>query len=99
MAFHWLDDSLSARAEQGLLRQRHCQQYEKDSIICINGEHYLNFSSNDYLGMRQHEGVLQSWVEGLAQFGGGSGASPLVTGHTQAHFEAAQEGLLIALTY
>ena len=25
MAFHWLDDSLSARAEQGLLRQRHCQ--------------------------------------------------------------------------
>ncbi len=85
MAFHWLDDSLSERAEQGLLRQRHCQQYEKDSIICINGEHYLNFSSNDYLGMRQHEGVLQSWVEGLAQFGGGSGASPLVTGHTQAH--------------
>ena len=85
MAFHWLDDSLSARAEQGLLRQRHCQQYEKDNIICINGEHYLNFSSNDYLGMRQHEGVLQSWVEGLAQFGGGSGASPLVTGHTQAH--------------
>ncbi|CAA0305098.1 8-amino-7-oxononanoate synthase [Alteromonas alvinellae] len=85
MAFHWLEDSLSARAEQGLLRQRHCQQYEKDNIICINGEHYLNFSSNDYLGMRQHEGVLQSWVEGLAQFGGGSGASPLVTGHTQAH--------------
>ena len=85
MAFHWLDDALSARAEQGLLRQRHCQQYEKDSIICINGEHYLNFSSNDYLGMRQHEGVLQSWVEGLAQFGGGSGASSLVTGHTQAH--------------
>ena len=35
--------------------------------------------------MRRHEGVLQSWVEGLAQFGGGSGASPLVTGHTQAH--------------
>lgn len=85
MAFNWLEDSLSARAQQGLLRQRHCQQYEKDSIICINNEHYLNFSSNDYLGMRQHEGVLQSWVEGLAQFGGGSGASPLITGHTQAH--------------
>ncbi|WP_394220901.1 aminotransferase class I/II-fold pyridoxal phosphate-dependent enzyme [Alteromonas gracilis] len=85
MAFTWLDDRLSERAQQGLLRQRHCQQYEKDNIICINGEHYLNFSSNDYLGMRQHEGVLQSWVEGLAQFGGGSGASPLVTGHTQAH--------------
>ncbi|WP_334028246.1 aminotransferase class I/II-fold pyridoxal phosphate-dependent enzyme [Alteromonas sp. P256] len=85
MSFSWLDDALTQRAQAGLLRQRVCQQYEKDNVICINGDHYLNFSSNDYLGMRQHEGVLQSWVEGLAQFGGGSGASPLVTGHTQAH--------------
>jgi len=85
MAFNWLESRLGERASQGYLRQRHCQQYEKDNIICINGEHYLNFASNDYLGMRHHEGVLQSWVEGLAQFGGGSGASPLVTGHTQAH--------------
>lgn len=85
MSFSWLEDALTQRAQAGLLRQRVCQQYEKDNVICINGDHYLNFSSNDYLGMRQHEGVLQSWVEGLAQFGGGSGASPLVTGHTQAH--------------
>ncbi len=85
MAFDWLEGRLSERAQQGYLRKRVCQQYEKDNIICIDGEHYLNFASNDYLGMRQHEGVLQSWVEGLAQFGGGSGASPLVTGHTQAH--------------
>ena len=85
MSFSWLDDALTQRAQAGLLRQRVCQQYEKDNVICINGDHYLNFSSNDYLGMRQHEGVLQSYVEGLAQFGAGSGASPLVTGHTQAH--------------
>jgi 8-amino-7-oxononanoate synthase len=85
MSFSWLEDALTQRAQAGLLRQRVCQQYEKDNVICINGDHYLNFSSNDYLGMRQHEGVLQSYVEGLAQFGGGSGASPLVTGHTQAH--------------
>ncbi|AEF03886.1 aminotransferase class I/II-fold pyridoxal phosphate-dependent enzyme [Alteromonas naphthalenivorans] len=85
MAFDWLEARLSERAQRGYLRKRVCQQYEKDNIICIDGEHYLNFASNDYLGMRQHEGVLQSWVEGLAQFGGGSGASPLVTGHTQAH--------------
>ncbi len=39
MAFNWLEDSLSARAQQGLLRPRSCQQYEKDSIICINNEH------------------------------------------------------------
>ena len=41
MAFTWLDEALSQRAQAGLLRERVCQQYEKDNIICINGEHYL----------------------------------------------------------
>lgn len=85
MAFDWLQASLAQRAEDGYLRTRHCQQYEKDAVVNIDGEHYLNFASNDYLGMRQHQGVLQAWVEGLAHFGGGSGASPLVTGYSQAH--------------
>ncbi|MEW9799209.1 8-amino-7-oxononanoate synthase [Alteromonas sp. CYL-A6] len=85
MAFERLADYLSHRKAQGYLRQRRCQHYEKDNIVCIDGEHYLNFASNDYLGMRHHEGVLQAWTEGLAQYGAGSGASPLVTGHTYAH--------------
>ncbi|MBU3022478.1 8-amino-7-oxononanoate synthase [Aestuariibacter sp. A3R04] len=85
MAFDFIHAGLQEKQEAGYLRERVCIEYEKDAIICINGEHYLNFASNDYLGMRQHHGVLQSWVEGLAQFGGGSGASPLVTGYTQAH--------------
>ena len=85
MAFDWLDTALAQRYQDGYLRTRHCQQYEKDAVVNINGEHFLNFASNDYLGMRQHQGVLQAWVEGLAHFGGGSGASPLVTGYSQAH--------------
>ena len=85
MAFDFITQSLSQKTEQGYLRRRICVEYEKDGIVCIDGQHYLNFASNDYLGMRQDPGLLQSWVEGLAQFGGGSGASPLVTGYTQAH--------------
>lgn len=85
MAFDWLDTALDSKKQDGYLRTRAVVEYEKDGIICINGAHYLNFASNDYLGMRHDEGVLQTWVEGLAQFGGSSGASPLVTGYTQAH--------------
>lgn len=92
MAFDFIRAGLVEKQQAGYLRERVCVEYEKDAIICINGEHYLNFASNDYLGMRQHQGVLQSWVEGLAQFGGGSGASPLITGYTQAHY--ALEGYL-----
>lgn len=85
MAFDWIEQALSTRREQGYWRAPMAVEYEKDGIICIDGKHYLNFSSNDYLGMRHDEGVLQTWVEGLAQFGGGSGASALITGYTQAH--------------
>ncbi|MEG3768302.1 8-amino-7-oxononanoate synthase [Alteromonas sp. 14N.309.X.WAT.G.H12] len=92
MAFDFISARLQEKHAAGYLRRRSCIEYEKDGIICVDGEHYLNFASNDYLGMRHHEGVLQSWVEGLAQFGGGSGASPLVTGYTQAH--AALEGYI-----
>ena len=85
MPFDWMARELEHKQQQGYLRSRTVVEYEKDSVICIAGKHYLNFSSNDYLAMRQHEGLLQCWVEGLAQFGAGSGASPLVTGYTKAH--------------
>ena len=87
MAFDFIDAQLSERQQQGYYRQRSPVDYERDGVIAVNGEHYLNFGSNDYLGLRHDQGVLQAWVEGLAQFGAGSGASPLVTGYSVAHRE------------
>jgi 8-amino-7-oxononanoate synthase len=81
----YLAAQLAERKAQGYFRQRTCIEYEQDGIIAVNGKHYLNFASNDYLGLRQHEGVMQAWVEGMAQYGAGSGASPLVTGYSYAH--------------
>jgi 8-amino-7-oxononanoate synthase len=54
-------------------------------LIEIDGQHYINFSSNDYLGMRRSSVVAQAWVDGISEYGAGSGASPLVTGYTNAH--------------
>ncbi|TPV54079.1 8-amino-7-oxononanoate synthase [Aestuariibacter sp. GS-14] len=90
MAFEFIDTQLALRQQDGYYRQRTCIDYERDGVIAINGKHYLNFGSNDYLGLRHDQGVLQAWVEGLAQFGGGSGASPLVTGYSAAHRELEQ---------
>ena len=90
MAFEFIDAQLAQRQQDGYYRQRTCIDYERDGVIAINGQHYLNFGSNDYLGLRHNQGVLQAWVEGLAQFGGGSGASPLVTGYSAAHRELEQ---------
>lgn len=54
-------------------------------MIKVGGQAFLNFSSNDYLGQSQCPEVMQAWVEGVAKFGAGSGASPLVTGRSSAH--------------
>lgn len=92
MAFEFLADTLKAREAASLRRIRYPVISNKDCIIEINGKHYLNFASNDYLGLSQHEQVLQSYVEGLAMFGSGSGASSVVTGYSSEH-KALEEDL------
>jgi len=50
----------------------------------------LMFCSNDYLGLASHPAISRALSEGARQWGGGSGASPLVSGHTAAHEAVAQ---------
>lgn len=45
----------------------------------------LCFASNDYLGMARHPAVCQALAQGAQQYGVGSGASHLVSGHSRAH--------------
>ena len=45
----------------------------------------LAFCSNDYLGLAGHQGVIDAMAEGARLWGAGSGASHLVSGHSQAH--------------
>ncbi len=85
MAFDFIQPALSERKRQSLYRQHHAVVESHDGMINVDGKAYLNFASNDYLGLSQHPQVLQAWVEGLAKYGAGSGASPLVTGYTAAH--------------
>lgn len=45
----------------------------------------LMFCSNDYLGLAAHPRIADALAEGARLYGGGSGASPLVSGHSVAH--------------
>lgn len=85
MAFEFIQSELNQRRQNSLLRRRHCVDSGVGALIEIEGHHYLNFSSNDYLGMRQSEVVMQAWLNGVCQYGAGSGASSLVTGYSKAH--------------
>jgi 8-amino-7-oxononanoate synthase len=87
MAFEFINHALAGRKQDNLWRSRHIIESAVDTMIQVDGRHYLNFSSNDYLGLRRSTVVAQAWVDGIAEYTAGSGASPLVTGYTQAHFE------------
>lgn len=50
----------------------------------------LMFCSNDYLGLAAHPRVAEALAEGARLYGGGSGASPLVSGHSVAHARVSQ---------
>ena len=85
-----LQTELNERAQQGLLRQRQTLQSGQGRYITLNDRHYLNFSSNDYLGLAAQPFLIKAWQEGLDRWGAGSGASPLVTGYTDAHAKLEQ---------
>ena len=85
-----LQTELNERAQQGLLRQRQLLQSGQGRYITLNDRRYLNFSSNDYLGLAAKPFLIKAWQEGLDRWGAGSGASPLVTGYTDAHAKLEQ---------
>jgi 8-amino-7-oxononanoate synthase len=85
MAFDFIASALNKRRNEGLFRSRNTLDSAAGPLVEIDGQHYINFSSNDYLAMRRSSVVAQAWVDGISEYGGGSGASPLVTGYTKAH--------------
>jgi 8-amino-7-oxononanoate synthase len=51
----------------------------------VDGRRMLSFCSNDYLGLAAHPALADALREGVSRFGVGSGASHLVSGHSEAH--------------
>jgi len=50
-------------------------------ILEVGGRPYVNLASNDYLGLRFHEALIERACAWAREFGTGSGASRLVTGN------------------
>ncbi|WP_438863080.1 8-amino-7-oxononanoate synthase [Neptunicella sp.] len=85
MAFEFISSALAKRRTNSLYRQRQAVIPCDDGRIEINGQRYVNFASNDYLGLAQSTELKTAWQNAICQYPAGSGASPLVTGYTHAH--------------
>jgi 7-keto-8-aminopelargonate synthetase-like enzyme len=54
-------------------------------VLAIDGRRYLNFCSNDYLGLATHPALAHAMAECARSQGAGAGASHLVSGHGPEH--------------
>ncbi|MGB5427828.1 MAG: 8-amino-7-oxononanoate synthase, partial [Gammaproteobacteria bacterium] len=82
---------LQARRDQRLYRERLIIDGPQGVTVRMDGRDYLSFCSNDYLGLANHADVVSAFHRGIDEFGCGSGAAHLITGHSRAHHALEEE--------
>ena len=78
---------LEQRKNDGLFRYRLTRQSPQTPHVKIATQSNLSFASNDYLGLANHPEVAAALCRGTLQYGVGSGASHLISGHSEVHHE------------
>ena len=104
----WIDDELIALERRDLRRSLTTIHRHATALIEIDGRRYVNFGSNDYLGLATDVRLCAAACHATQVHGWGGGASPLVTGHLDLHaqlearlaeFEGTEAALLFASGY
>src|ERR1017187_4021270 len=75
-----LNQRLATLRQQGLYRELRRVDSAPGPQIEIGGRTFLNFSSNDYLGLANHPALKAAAIQAVEKFGAGAGASRLICG-------------------
>lgn len=86
MSFDFIRHDVNEQKAKSRYRQLVCNSAaSQGKEIVVNGKSYLNFSSNDYLGLNNHVEINKALQEGADKFGVCASSSSLVTGYHYAH--------------
>lgn len=85
MAFEFLKANVEQQKTRARYRARQCVAEQCGREVNINNKQYLNFSSNDYLGLNHHSEINKALQEGADRFGTCASGSSLITGYSYAH--------------
>jgi 8-amino-7-oxononanoate synthase len=86
-----LTTELAEIGAAGLTRRRRVLETPCGRNATVDGKKVLNFASNDYLGLAGNAEIARALADGALQWGAGSGASHLVSGHLAPHEALEQE--------
>lgn len=81
----WIDQELAELDEAHLIRRRITCQPVSDALLEIEGRTFVNFGSNDYLGLAGDPRVVAAARQDNGAQQWGATASPLLTGRHPAH--------------
>lgn len=85
-ADRWLEAALEGLRQANHLRQLKVRESPHVSgMIQLDGQQYLDFGSNDYLGIAAHPALIEVVQRAVREKGWGSCASPLVSGYGVYH--------------
>lgn len=82
-----LQRRLAERHEQSRYRSRRVLDSAQGARIVVDGREFLQFCSNDYLGLANHPQLVSAMQNAAATYGVGGGASHLVCGHSSLHHQ------------
>lgn len=85
-----LPQQLAELRTQHLSRHTRAVERGVTPYVWRDGQQYLNFASNDYLGLAEHPAVIEATQQYLKTHGIGSGAAHLITGHSSLHDQLEQ---------
>jgi 8-amino-7-oxononanoate synthase len=80
-----ISQHLADLKQKGAYRQRRKLDSPQGIKVVIDGQQFLSFCSNDYLGLANDARVCQAAKEAISNFGVGSGASQLISGYSSLH--------------
>lgn len=82
-----IEEFLKIRQREGLLRTLRPVSRSGKSRIRVNEKEYIDFSSNDYLGLSAHPRLVEEAKKAMEKFGSASCASRLMSGDLELHHQ------------
>jgi len=80
-----LQEEFKQRKADNLFRERQVISSAQGALVKINDEEYINFSSNDYLGLANNAELKSCMTEAINKYGIGAASSQLLVGHLTPH--------------